>query len=415
MSREGRCRHCGVAHPRGATVCPITRLQIHDGRPAPARPAPRPQPRSLVGRVVGDRYGVTKLIGTGGLGAVYEAEHLAIGRLVAVKVLQDEHAQDRAAISRLKHEARVAGTIGHPNICAIYDMGRLDDGSPYLVMERLQGETLAARIKRAGAVKVADLLDIMLQVMSALAAAHQKGIVHRDLNPANVFLSERQGMRPVPKLLDFGMSKAESIEDSVTDPKGVTVPIGTPYYLAPEQARGDRMIDPRVDIWAAGVVFYEGLTGRRPFVARNYNALLVQILTSKHRAVREIKPGLSPMFDAIVDRALAKRPEDRFQTAQEFLDALRRFKQDEQPPSLRPGLVVDEQTYDDATTVFRREEIPVVRGIPAAPAIPKPVARRPLPKLYDTDDEDSTIVEAPSFSDSTTTLKREVPKVPRKR
>ncbi len=278
---------------------------------------------------------MTGLIGTGGTGAVYEAEHLAIGRLVAVKVLQDRHAKDRAAVERLKHEARVAGTLGHPNICAIYDMGRLDDGNPYIVMERLHGETLAQRIKRKGALPVPDVIDVMLQVLSALVAAHRKGIVHRDLKPDNIFLSHREGMRPVPKLLDFGISKSESIDDSISDIKGLNTPLGTPYYLAPEQARGERQLDLRVDVWAAGVVLYEMLTGKRPFVARNYNALLVQILTMPHPPLRELMPGLHPSFDAIVGRALAKVRDQRFATAEVFLEALRVFKRDEQPPSIR--------------------------------------------------------------------------------
>src|SRR5262249_31060585 len=229
----GRCRHCGMTHDPSLVVCPATRRPIRDPVPAkgraavpipPAAPIPRApstkrasgppatgrapstsrrgsappvEPsgtRKLTGRVIGDRYGVTSLIGEGGMGEVYEAEHLAIGRRVAVKVLHPKRAQDREAISRLRHEAPVAGTLRHPNICAIHDLGRLDDGSPYLVMERLYGETLAQRLKREGTLPVSDLADIVLQVLSALVAAHQRGIVHRDLKPDNIFLSRREGM-----------------------------------------------------------------------------------------------------------------------------------------------------------------------------------------------------------------------------
>jgi serine/threonine-protein kinase len=415
--------------------------------PIPASPqlprpsAPRAAPRSLVGRVIGDRYGVTGLIGTGGTGAVYEAEHLAIGRLVAVKVLQDRHAQDKAAVARLKHEARVAGTIGHPNICAVYDMGRLEDGNPYIVMERLYGETLAQRIKRKGAVPVPDAIDLALQVLSALVAAHRKGVIHRDLKPHNIFLSHREGMRPVAKLLDFGIAKSDSVEDSINDIKGLSAPLGTPYYLAPEQARGERNIDQRVDVWAAGVVLYEMLTGKRPFVARNYNALLVQILTMKPLPLRQVMPGLHPSFDGIVERALAKAADERFATAEAFLEALRRFKRDEQPPSIRAGIIAEETTSDgDKTTVFRREAVerllngavaptrrsatPSGRGhsgpkhdgrpkqaVPAPPSVPKKAPKPELPKLYE--DDDSTIVDSPraladfSFSDTATTIRQE--------
>jgi serine/threonine-protein kinase len=274
-----------------------------------------------------------------------------------VKVLHPKHAQDRQAVSRLRHEARVAGTLGHPNICAIYDMGRLDDGSPYLVLERLQGETLAQRLQRVGRLDPADMIDVMLQVLSALAAAHQRGVVHRDLKPDNVFLSHREGMRPIPKLLDFGISRAENIEDTMADPTGSLLAAGTPYYMAPEQARGDRNFDARVDLWAAGVVLYEGLTGQRPFQARNYNALLVEILSMAHRSLRDLDPALSLGLARVVDRALAKDAEQRFLSAMEFQNALRSYKDWEQEAPRRPiPILVNEQTNDDsdATHVFSR-------------------------------------------------------------
>jgi len=303
--------------------------------PSPSSVRKLEQRRDLVGIEIGGKYRIKALLGQGGMGAVYEAEHVSIGRLVAVKVLHPKHAQQAEAIARLRHEARVAGSIGHPNICETYDLGRLDDGSPYLVMERLVGETLDQRIKRDGALPERDIIDVMFQVLSALGAAHDKGIIHRDLKPENVFLLRRPGSPPIAKLLDFGISKA--IHDN-RDPD-LTMPgivMGTPYYMAPEQARGDRGLDHRVDIWAAGVILYEALSGRRPFVARNYNALLVQILTSKHRPLAEVRPGINLTLERVVDRALSKMREDRFQTALEFREALRRVIEPEPPPqSLR--------------------------------------------------------------------------------
>ena len=300
--------------------------------PSPAVPPPPPPSetpeghRPIVGRVIGDKYGVTGLIGEGGMGAVYEAEHLAIGRLVAVKVLHPRHAAKPDASTRLHHEARVAGTIGHPNICEIYDIGRLDDGSPYLVMERLHGESLAERIQREGFVRHGDLSEIMVQVLSALVVAHEKGIIHRDLKPDNIFLSQRVGMPPIAKLLDFGISKANHIDDTAVGLTKTGMVMGTPYYMAPEQARGDRTLDHRVDLWAVGVVLYEALSGRRPFVARNYNALLVQILTAKHRPLKEVKPEVPTGLCEIVDRALAKMREDRFQNARDFQEQLLHYR-----------------------------------------------------------------------------------------
>jgi eukaryotic-like serine/threonine-protein kinase len=338
------------------------------GAEAPRRRAPM-HTAGLSGRVIGERYAVTGVIGEGGMGFVYEAKHLSIGKLVAIKVLHPRHAKDPEAVSRLRHEARVAGTLGHPNICAIYDMGRLDDGSPYLVLERLHGETLAQRLARAGRMEVADLLDIMLQVLSALAAAHQKGVIHRDLKPDNIFLSKREGMRPIPKLLDFGISRADDIEDTV-DRSG-NLDVGTPYYMAPEQARGDRHFDARVDLWSAGVVLYEALTGHRPFTAKNYNALLFEILRMPPRPLREHDPSLAPGLQKIIDRALAKDPADRYLSAIELQGALRSYKDLDNEAQRRViPVLVNEATNDDSdgTHVFSRLDVSALaRGTQAPP------------------------------------------------
>jgi serine/threonine-protein kinase len=397
-----RCRHCGIRHDERLVICPATGLAIAPGPggqvrassvPAPRglippspgiprmigqpaarvpatavpggvapasaaaaarapEPAPstrKPERRDLVGRVIGDKYALKALIGEGGMGAVYEAEHVAIGKTVAVKVLHPKHAQQPESVARLRHEARVAGTIGHPSICEIFDLGRLDDGTPYLVMERLVGETLDERIKREGALPERDIVDIMLQVLGGLAAAHGKGIIHRDLKPENIFLVRRQGAPTLAKLLDFGISKAVDADEADADLTRPGIVMGTPYYMAPEQARGDRALDHRVDLWAAGVILYEALSGRRPFVARNYNALLVQILTSKHRPLSEVRPGITRGLERVADKALSKMREDRFQTAVEFSDALRRALEPEPPPRARPKPTNAMQFQDEPT------------------------------------------------------------------
>jgi serine/threonine-protein kinase len=355
------------------------------GRPKADGAAPEPpQRRQLIGRVIGDKYGVTGLIGEGGMGAVYEAEHLAIGRMVAVKVLHPKHAQKREAITRLQHEARVVGTIGHPNICQVYDMGRLDDGSPYLVMERLHGETLAERIQRQGPVPYPALFDVMLQVLNALGAAHQKGIIHRDLKPDNIFLAQPSAGGPeLAKLLDFGISKAQTSDETSMRLTRTGMVMGTPYYMAPEQARGERSLDQRVDLWAVGVLIYEGLSGRRPFLARNYNALLVQILTTRHRSVNELVPGLPAALSLLVDKALSKMREDRFQNAAEFQDALLRLQ-----GSTSSGTVVlygrrasDRKEGSAPPSTDRMpSNVPVARAsAPPAPAVATLQGPRPMP------------------------------------
>ena len=394
--------------------------------------------RNMIGRVIGDRYGVTALIGEGGMGEVYEAEHLAIGRLVAIKVLNPTSAQDQDAVSRLRHEARVAGTLGHPNICAIYDMGQLDDGSPYLVMERLHGETLAQRLLRETKLPVDELLDVMVQVLAALAVAHQRGIIHRDLKPDNIFLARREGARPTPKLLDFGISKSDDIEETMADLTAKTVAAGTPFYMAPEQARGDR-VDHRVDLWAAGVILYECLSGRRPFDARNYNALLVQILTAAPRPLGQLQPDVPPALERIVEQALTKSPDARYQSALDIQSALRAVNLVEATTSKMPAkpraMLASDPTNDDpdGTFVFSRAAIglrdgePTSERMPIAPTPPAPIVNIPRPVdsetdttgvyLPFTDDDERTSVDEPAFlhdSSATSTKRDTIPMPPRK-
>ena len=203
------------------------------------------------------------------MGTVYEAEHLGLGRAVAVKVLNPSQAKKRVAVKRFQQEARAAGAIGHPNICEVYDLGLLDDGSPYLVMEKLIGTTLADRISREGGLPFDEIADVMIQVLSGLIAAHDKGIVHRDIKPENIFLARRVGCPPIVKILDFGVSKMMPQfqgGDEQLDLTRTGMVMGTPYYMSPEQARGERNLDGRVDVYACGVMMYEAIVGKRPFL-----------------------------------------------------------------------------------------------------------------------------------------------------
>jgi serine/threonine protein kinase len=278
---------------------------------------------------------VRSVLGEGGMGTVFEAEHITLGRSVAVKVLHASQAAKKDAIRRFHQEARAAGAIGHPNICGVIDLGTLDDGSPYIVMERLLGETLADRVAAEAGLPFEDVIDILIQVLSGLVAAHQQQIVHRDIKPENIFLTERAGCPPLVKLLDFGVSKMTGVptgsarqEDLALTRTGMVM--GTPYYMAPEQARGERDLDARVDLYACGVILYEALTGRRPFTASNYNALLVQIVSTTPRPASELRPALPAAFEAVISKAMARRREDRYATAAEFQRDLQALR----PPSL---------------------------------------------------------------------------------
>jgi serine/threonine-protein kinase len=327
--RNTRSHPGGVAsvrpgHPQQPIVVP--RPMGHDAQ-TPHGPPPRSARRSLIGQVVDGKYKVRAVLGEGGMGAVFEAEHTAIGRIVAMKVLHPAQAGKKVAVKRFHQEARAAGGIGHPNICEVFDFGTLPDGSPYLVMERLKGETLASRIATDGGLPFLEVVETVIQVLSGLAAAHERGILHRDIKPENVFLAERVGYSAIVKLLDFGVSKvvpgqaAGEWEDD-TDLTKTGMVMGTPYYMSPEQARGDRNLDGRVDLYACGVMLYESLTGQRPFVAKNYNSLLVQILQGGAAPPRSIRASILVALEAVVFKAMARNRDDRYKTAAEFARAL---------------------------------------------------------------------------------------------
>lgn len=310
--------------------------------PPPRRPEPlafdpgenRPPPKSneepssgkarssLLGSTISGRYVVQKVLGEGGMGKVYEAEHLDLGRQVAIKVLNPAQAKKRSAVKRFKREARAAGAIGHPNICEIFDLGVLDDESPFLVMEKLVGTTLADRISREGGLPFQDVADVMAQVLAGLVAAHDKGIVHRDIKPENIFLAERAGCAPIVKILDFGVSKMlpefQNEEDRL-DLTRTGMVMGTPYYMSPEQARGERDLDGRVDVYACGVMMYESIVGRRPFLAPNYNALLLAIISNTPAPIASIRPATPRAMEAIVSRMMAKARDERYLTAKAAL------------------------------------------------------------------------------------------------
>jgi eukaryotic-like serine/threonine-protein kinase len=284
--------------------------------------------RDLIGQTIGGRYRVLGVLGEGGMGTVYDAEHLGLGRHVAIKVLSPSQAKKRVAVKRFQQEARAAGAIGHPNICEVYDLGLLDDGSPYLVMEKLIGQTLADRIGKEGGLPFDELVDVMIQVLSGLIAAHDKGIVHRDIKPENIFLARRIGCPPIIKILDFGVSKMISQFQGGEEQLDLTrtgMVMGTPYYMSPEQARGERSLDGRVDVYACGVMMYEAIAGKRPFLAPNYNALLLAIINTNAKPLREIRPATPRELEAVVAHAMEKNRDERYPSAMHLLRDLQKL------------------------------------------------------------------------------------------
>ncbi len=348
MSRFVRCPHCNLPHDAEETQCPVTGKAIalerkkRISRP-PVAPVWRmsipsggevemeesPSVTRLFGMTIDNKYRLEDMIGRGGMGVVYRAEHIGLRRKVAVKVLLRGHGAGSDAKKRFDREARAAGRLGHPNIVQVFDLGTLPDGSPYLVMELLEGEPLSNRLAIEGGLPIPEACEIVGEVLSALEAAHAGGIVHRDLKPDNVFLTSDGRV----KILDFGISKQTDETMSLTRTGAV---VGTPYYLAPEQARGERAVDVRVDLWAAGVLAFECLTGMLPFAADNYNALLAKILTGRPTPPAQIRPSISPQLEAVVMMALAFDPENRFQSAAEMRQALLEAK--DAPSPLEPGV-----------------------------------------------------------------------------
>jgi tRNA A-37 threonylcarbamoyl transferase component Bud32 len=281
------------------------------------------RPEDLVGTVLADRYRVLKVIGDGGMGSVYLGEHVTIRKKVALKVLKHELCREQTHVDRFLQEARAASMIAHENVVDIVDFGPVPGGSVFFAMEFLEGEDLSSVLRRERRFPWARARELMLQVVRALKAAHARGIIHRDLKPANCFLVKRSDGRDFIKLLDFGIAK---VTDETGESGGLTrtgAVFGTAKYMAPEQACGEPA-DARTDVYAAAICLYEFLTGTVPFDGDNFMRVLSRHLTEPLTLPSTMAPDahISPVVESIVVRALAKRPEDRFQSMAEFEQAL---------------------------------------------------------------------------------------------
>jgi serine/threonine protein kinase len=315
----GRSGHDG-AHPGFAT----TALGPGDVRDTPRVPSPMEdgEPDAWIGRVLSNVYRIEAKIGEGGMGAVYAARHVHLGKQYAVKVLTAQIANNKTAIERLKQEAIAASSIDHDNIVDVTNFDTAEDGSVFIVMEYLRGESLASRLGN-GPIKLHDTLAIAQQISGALGAAHARGIVHRDLKPENVFLTKKGDVERV-KVLDFGISKVKSAEAEGVRMTRTGQLVGTPLYMSPEQARGETDIDHRVDVYALGVMLYEMLAGVPPFDGRNYFELLWKHGNEKPEPIAARNPNVyvPDVLSAVVMRALAKERKERYQTMEELAQAM---------------------------------------------------------------------------------------------
>lgn len=294
------------------------------------------QPDWLVGKVIDGKYRIVERIGQGGLGDVYKAEHVLMQRTCAFKTLRANVANNPAAVVRFLREGQVASRFKHPHAIEVYDFSQLEDGTYYCAMEFLVGRSLYDHLKVRKTMRLPEALEVMAQVLSALTAAHNGGVVHRDLKPDNIFLYRRKGFALFAKLIDFGIAKLQGEQDDsleVARPQvdnalapNVTQAgtfIGTPQYASPEQCRG-MQIDERSDLYSLGVVFYEILSGELPFTSETPHGFIAQHLVQPVRTLSALKPDLNlpPEIDEVLQRALAKRPEERYQSALEMLTHL---------------------------------------------------------------------------------------------
>ena len=274
-----------------------------------------------VGKTAGGKYKIVRLLGSGGMGEVYEAQHSIVGRRFAVKFLHPALAGNTEIVARFQREAQAAGSLENENIAAVLDAGTADDGAPYLVMEYLEGEDLAHLLVRTGPLLVPRAAYIMIQACRGLVSAHERNIVHRDLKPENLFVCKRNDGSDQVKVLDFGIAKLHT-GGAGTGLTQTGATMGTPYYMSLEQARGAKDVDHRTDIYALGVILYEVLSGAKPHPGESYNEILYHVITQEPSPLDALRTGLPPSLSAAVLKAMAREPEDRYASVVDFMEAL---------------------------------------------------------------------------------------------
>ncbi len=289
---------------------------------------------TLIGQVLDGRYEIEKVLGEGGMGLVYKARHVTLGKPLAIKVLKAEVSKDQEIVQRFRQEAQSATAIGNHHIIDISDFGVLSDGSTYFVMEYLDGIALTRAIEPGKPLKASRTIHIAKQLCRALGAAHEVGIVHRDLKPDNIYLISRGGDRDFVKVLDFGIAKVGGQKSKLTQVGQV---FGTPHYMSPEQCAGTA-VDRRTDIYALGVIMYEMASSRVPFDADNLMGILTKHLYEEPVKPHELPPPVDvpPALEAVIMKCLAKKPDARYQTMQEVLADLELVEQ-----GLTPAAVVE--------------------------------------------------------------------------
>ncbi|MBI5502969.1 MAG: protein kinase [Deltaproteobacteria bacterium] len=319
------CPFCGDLHPRATDVCPRSREALREIH-------------KLSGRTLAGKYHVRLARGIGGMATVYEAHHALISRRLAIKFLDAELARNPQTMERFRNEATVSSTVDHPNLVEVTDMGETPEGIPYIVMELLEGRSLAELIAARGRFPDAAVLTIGVEVLRTLAAVHAKGIVHRDLKPDNLFLIGELS-EPRLKILDFGVSlllTADERRKRLTQAGDV---FGTPQYMSPEQAQGKLDVDARSDLFTLGAILYEMLAGRPAFDGPNPLAVINAVALCEVEPLGPLAPGVAPDLERLILRALERDPRDRWQTADQMLEQLVPLAR--RDPRYRDGCLLD--------------------------------------------------------------------------
>lgn len=372
------CPHCGARHPANVARCPATGLPV-GGDPG------------LVGTTIAGRYHLVRLLGDGGMGAVYKAADQVLRRFVAIKLLHPNVARNPSSVERFQREARAAAAIGHPNIIDILDFG-LEDKRPYMVMEYLRGRSLSQLIATEGALDIKRACAIATHTLAGLAAAHDRGILHRDLKPANLMLVARFGDRNFVKVCDFGFAALFGGSSGGDDGKTLTPErtlVGTPAYAAPERLRGDDRRDPRTDVYSVGVVLFEMLAGQRPFDAPTFAELARKVRNEAPPSLRSLRPEIPEGLERVILRALSKVREDRWTDAEELAAALvpfggRTIQIEDDAPSdsftfemMRLKARESKKRGTRPSIELPREDVQALLALRAKPAIERTATPRP--------------------------------------
>ena len=362
MSQEKICPTCGTEYPANERFCPRdgTALRSQGGG------------TDLVGSIIAERYHVLKKLGEGGMGQVYLAEHVKMGRKSAVKVMNPGMVNDSYAISRFNREAANASRINHPNVAGIYDFGETPEGLIYLAMEFIEGESLTSLVEKNGALPPLRAADIAKQAADGLQVAHEMGIVHRDLKPDNIMIAKNRDGSDCVKVVDFGIAKAAGAENQKVTKTGLVV--GTPEYMSPEQLAGDKL-DGKSDIYSLALVAYNMLTGKLPFEGETAQESMIMRLTDDPRPLSMTKPDTSwpAEVQAVMAKALQRKREDRYDSASKFGIALYQAVE-HMPRAASAGATQMIGAVDGATAVMAPPPKTRLDASPAAAPAPATIA-----------------------------------------